>query len=99
MTKEEYQNEAAKILRENITFSGQVGDYVIHGALEKLWELHSPIQKQIAMTKEDILFKHWRTEMAAMYGEEYATRETFNDVKFTFVLDAMEDWANQIPYR
>ena len=41
MTKEEYQKEAAKILRDNITFSGQVGDFVIHGALEKLWELHN----------------------------------------------------------
>jgi len=27
------------ILRDNITFSGQVGDYVVHGAVEKIKEL------------------------------------------------------------
>lgn len=30
--------EIAAILRNNIHFSGQVGDYVIHGAIEKLLE-------------------------------------------------------------
>lgn len=30
--------QIAKILRDNITFSGQTGDYVIHGAIEKILE-------------------------------------------------------------
>lgn len=32
------REQVAKILQENITFSGQLGDYVIHGAIEKLLE-------------------------------------------------------------
>ena len=32
------REEVAKILRDNITFSGQVGDYIIHGAIDKLIE-------------------------------------------------------------
>ena len=35
-----FKETVAKILKDNITFSGQVGDYIIHGALEKIWELH-----------------------------------------------------------
>jgi mRNA-degrading endonuclease YafQ of YafQ-DinJ toxin-antitoxin module len=35
-----FEEKVAEILRENIYFSGQLGDYVIHGALEKIWELH-----------------------------------------------------------
>jgi hypothetical protein len=29
----------ATILEDNITFSGQVGDYVIHGAIEEIFKL------------------------------------------------------------
>ena len=37
-TTEESREEVAQILRDNITFSPQIGDYVIHGAIEKLIE-------------------------------------------------------------
>ncbi len=40
LTEEQYKERCAEILRDNITFSGQLGDYVIHGALEMLWKLH-----------------------------------------------------------
>ena len=35
---EEEREQLASILRDNITFSGQVGGYVIHGAIEKIIE-------------------------------------------------------------
>lgn len=38
MTTDKTKEEIAAILRDNIHFSGQVGDYVIHGAIEKLLE-------------------------------------------------------------
>lgn len=34
------REKIAQILRDNITFSGQVGDYVIHGAIDKLISEH-----------------------------------------------------------
>lgn len=37
-TAEESREEVAQILRDNITFSPQIGNYVIHGAIEKLLE-------------------------------------------------------------
>jgi hypothetical protein len=48
--KEQFKEQCAEILRKNITFSGQIGDYVIHGALDALWELHQmeTDQKKIA---------------------------------------------------
>lgn len=44
------QEQVAQILRDNIHFSGQVGDYVIHGAIQKIIEWAdarkgSPIEK------------------------------------------------------
>lgn len=41
ITEKEFKERCADILRKNITFSHQVGDYVIHGALDALWELHT----------------------------------------------------------
>lgn len=41
ITEKEFKNKCAEILHKNITFSHQVGDYVIHGALEELWKLHT----------------------------------------------------------
>lgn len=41
--------QIAEILRDNITFSGQVGDYVIHGAIEKILEREN--QESIAFAK------------------------------------------------
>lgn len=41
ITEEEFKKRCAEILRNNITFAGQVGDYVIHGALAELWKLHT----------------------------------------------------------
>lgn len=35
-----FKNRVAQIMRDNITFSGQVGDYIIHGALDEIWKLH-----------------------------------------------------------
>lgn len=39
MTNEDTRKRIANIIRENITFSGQIGDYIIHGAIEKLCDL------------------------------------------------------------
>lgn len=36
--KQPSEKDIAQMLRDNITFSGQVGDYVIHGAIEKIKE-------------------------------------------------------------
>lgn len=51
--KEKYPDKAlmskegiAKILRDNITFSGQLGDYVVHGAAQKIIRLHESILEQ-----------------------------------------------------
>ena len=41
ITEKEFKERCAEILRKNITFSHQVGDYVIHGALDSLWKLHT----------------------------------------------------------
>lgn len=41
ITEKEFKERCADILRKNITFSHQVGDYVIHGALDALWQLHT----------------------------------------------------------
>lgn len=38
--RQEFRNAAADILRENITFSPQTDNYIIHGALDKLWDLY-----------------------------------------------------------
>ena len=40
ITEKEFKERCAEILRKEITFSHQVGDYVIHGALDSLWKLH-----------------------------------------------------------
>lgn len=40
MTEDQFKERCADILRENITFSGQLRTYVIHGALEEIWKLH-----------------------------------------------------------
>lgn len=37
------KKEIAQILKDNITFSGQLGDYVIHGAIDKIIELHKSL--------------------------------------------------------
>ena len=37
------KKQIAKILKENITFSGQLGDYVVHGAIDKIIELHESL--------------------------------------------------------
>jgi len=41
ITEKEFKERCAEILRKEITFSHQVGDYVIHGALDSLWKLHT----------------------------------------------------------
>lgn len=46
----------AQILRDNITFSGQVGDYVIHGAIEKILSR----QKDMAIEFAVFIFKGYR---------------------------------------
>ena len=40
LTEKQFKERCAEILRSRITFSGQLGDYIIHGALEELWQLH-----------------------------------------------------------
>jgi hypothetical protein len=41
MTEEQFKKRCAEILRENIHFYGPLGDYVIHGALDAIWKLHT----------------------------------------------------------
>lgn len=43
--EQELREQIAQILRDNITFSGQVGYYVIHGAIDKLIELFTITRK------------------------------------------------------
>jgi hypothetical protein len=38
------KEDIAQILRDNITFSGQTGDYIIHGAIDKLIEYFTNCQ-------------------------------------------------------
>ena len=40
LSEQEYKDTCAKIMRDNITFSPQTQDYIIHGALEELWKLY-----------------------------------------------------------
>ncbi len=40
MITEQDRKAIAEILRDNITFSPQIGDYVIHGAIEKICDWH-----------------------------------------------------------
>jgi len=59
--KQRIEKEAiAKILRDNITFSGQIGDYVIHGAIEKLQEYFADLlvsqSKEIESLKAEIKY-------------------------------------------
>jgi|SRR6185312_196392 len=46
------QEEVAAILRDNIHFSGQVGDYVIHRAIEKLLERERKLAIGFVLFKE-----------------------------------------------
>lgn len=41
MNEEQFKKAVAEILRKEITFSGQLNDFVIHGALDSIWELHT----------------------------------------------------------
>lgn len=54
MTEQQYRKECARIIRDNITFSPQIGDYVIHGALDKLWKLHLQEAKNISSSSHVI---------------------------------------------
>ena len=50
-TDKERRDKIAQILRDGITFSGQVGDYVIHGAIDELIKYNEtqviPLREQI----------------------------------------------------
>lgn len=50
--KEDEHEKIAQILRDNITFSGQVGDYVIHGAINKIIEHFSD-----QLAKQEVAFR------------------------------------------
>lgn len=49
--KEDEHEKIAQILRDNITFSGQVGDYVIHGAINKIIEHFSDHSELATITQ------------------------------------------------
>lgn len=42
------REQIAQILKDNITFSPQIGDYVIHGAIERLLEREKRIAIEFA---------------------------------------------------
>ena len=54
MTEEQFKNRCAEILREHVTFSHQLGDFVIHGALDAIWRLHNEqnLNKPVFMQAE-----------------------------------------------
>ena len=52
-TDKERRDKIAQILREGITFSGQVGDYVIHGAIDELMKYFEGY-KQLKAENEEL---------------------------------------------
>ena len=48
MTEQEFKKQVAEILRTEIKYSGQIGDYVIHGAIDSIWKLHTEQKLNIA---------------------------------------------------
>ena len=63
-----------EILKDNITFSGQVGDYVIHGAIDKILELHN---KQLSDHKKLIsellpIAERYKNEFEKLSGGAFA---------------------------
>lgn len=74
ITEEDYKKRCAEILRNNITFAGQIGDYVIHGALDAIWKLHTeqtdvnPLVSGSLPTDEDIV--RWSNEVAELTDEQ-----------------------------
>jgi hypothetical protein len=73
--EEEFKEHVAQILRDNITFAGQVGDYVIHGALDKIWQLHSQFPSQGLQNRVD----EW---LIACFGEAIARDKTERNHRF-----------------
>lgn len=69
--KEERQvkEDIANILRDNVYFSGQLGDYVIHGAIEKIVEYFN---QQAAATPVDEKGEYkWTNDLVLEFAKQY----------------------------
>lgn len=56
MTEQEFKNRVAEILKDKIHFSPQLESYVIHGALDEIWQLHtSETQTNKAASSQQVL--------------------------------------------
>lgn len=79
LTKQQFTHQVAEILRDNITFAPQLHDYVIHGALEKIWELHC---SQIPTTKAEQAVGQKTTQPTpqADISNYTSTRDFLNDI-------------------
>jgi hypothetical protein len=40
ISEQEFKNKVAEILKDYSNYSAQTESYIIHGALQKIWELH-----------------------------------------------------------
>ena len=65
----------AQILRDNITFSGQIGTYVIHGAIEKIAEYFENKHSQELNAFKEKLIKKIETKIENFDTEHYMAPE------------------------
>jgi hypothetical protein len=84
-TKEEreFKDKVIQIMRDQITFSGQLHDYVVHGALESIWRLHYSRTEEIAIGFSkwviDNLWEPFNGKWINENGVTKTDRELFKD--------------------
>lgn len=79
----------AQILRDNITFSGQVGDYVIHGAIDKIiqWANSRVGEKEEQrFTIEDMV-------AFAAYLHDHSWEYDYREEKTHSLLEHLDEWT------
>lgn len=92
------ERELADILRENIKFSGQTGDYVIHGAIEKLieWRDNYSTQNVEALKKlTEMLLAFQRLQKKGFKPSLDAIFNLANDIHFDLCKPTSETTTTQ----
>src|SRR5580765_7508993 len=86
------EEQIAQILADEIHFSGQTGNYVIHGAIEKIKELIQSQQQEkdeLDKLRRDVIY--WQMEANAKYQEIQRLKDLLEEKDKDF-----EDAVNHI---
>lgn len=83
----------AKILRDNITFAGQIGDYVIHGAIDKIIEHFSSLREQNTELETKLANLTQRYDAAKKLMTEYHQEKEKAEAQVKRLEEEKDDFA------